>query len=50
MTKLIIIRHCEAAGNKYRVFQGHTDSDISEKGKVQLDLLSIRCRNMPMDA
>ena len=45
-TKLIIVRHCEAMGNKDRTFQGHTDSEISEKGKIQLDLLSVRCRNM----
>lgn len=49
-TKLIIVRHCEAEGNKYRTFQGHTDSDISDKGKIQLDLLSVRCRNMHIDA
>ncbi len=50
ITKLIIVRHCEAEGNKYRTFQGHTDSDISDKGKIQLDLLSVRCRNMHIDA
>lgn len=49
-TKLIIVRHCEAEGNKYRTFQGHTDSEISDKGKIQLDLLSVRCRNMHIDA
>ena len=49
-TKLIIVRHCEAAGNKDRTFQGHTDSEISDKGKIQLDLLSVRCRNMHIDA
>lgn len=49
-TRLIIVRHCEAAGNKYRTFQGHTDSEISDKGKIQLDLLSVRCRNMRIDA
>ena len=46
MTKLVIVRHAEAEGNYKRLFQGHFDADISEKGKKQLDLLSIRCRNM----
>ena len=50
MTRIILIRHCEAMGNSLRVFQGHTDADISENGKTQLDLLSVRCRNMPIDA
>ena len=50
MTRVIIVRHCEAEGNKARVFQGHTDADVSENGRVQLELLSVRCRNMHMDA
>ena len=37
-------------GNFHRVFQGHTDADITENGKTQLDLLAIRCRNMKIDA
>ena len=31
MTRIILIRHCEAEGNIKRVFQGHTDADISEE-------------------
>ena len=50
MTRIILVRHCEAEGNFKRVFQGHTDSDISENGKKQLALLSLRCRNMKIDA
>ena len=50
MTRIILIRHCEAEGNHKRVFQGHTDADISENGKIQLELLSLRCRNMEIDA
>lgn len=49
VTKVLVIRHCEAAGNTNRVFQGHTDSPISENGQKQLDLLKIRCRNLPID-
>ena len=50
MTRIILIRHCEAEGNIKRVFQGHTDADISENGRKQLDLLRLRCRNMQIDA
>ena len=31
------------------VFQGHSDAAISEKGKKQLALLALRCRNMKRD-
>lgn len=50
MTRIILVRHCEAQGNTLGVFQGHTDSDISGNGAAQLDLLGVRCRNMPIDA
>lgn len=43
------MRHCEARGNTDGVFQGHSDCEISDRGYIQLDLLSIRCRNMPID-
>lgn len=50
MTRIILVRHCEAEGNTNGVFQGHSDCDISGSGETQLDLLGIRCRNMPIDA
>lgn len=50
MTKITLIRHCEAMGNYHRVFQGMTDAEISENGKKQLELLSVRCRNMDFAA
>lgn len=50
MTRILLVRHCEAFGNTQGVFQGHTDCGISGNGEVQLDLLSVRCRNMPIDA
>ncbi|HIS70302.1 MAG TPA: histidine phosphatase family protein [Candidatus Gallacutalibacter stercoravium] len=49
-TRIVLIRHCEAEGNKNRVFQGHTDAQVSENGKKQLELLALRCRNMPFEA
>lgn len=48
-TKLYIIRHCEARGNIDRIFQGHTDSDISENGLRQLERLSERFRQIKID-
>jgi probable phosphoglycerate mutase len=50
MTRIILVRHCEAEGNTNGVFQGHSDCDISGSGQTQLDLLGVRCRNMPIDA
>ena len=49
MTTILLVRHCEAFGNKMRVFQGHTDSEISENGKLQLQFLALRCRNMNIE-
>lgn len=50
MTRIILVRHCEAQGNTLGVFQGSTDCDISGHGETQLDLLSLRLRNTPIDA
>lgn len=45
-TRLLLVRHAEAEGNFTRRFQGHIDTPLSEKGKKQIDLLALRCRNM----
>jgi broad specificity phosphatase PhoE len=50
MTRIILVRHCEALGNTKGLFQGHTDCDISGNGTTQLELLGVRCRNMPIEA
>lgn len=50
MTRIYLIRHCEAMGNCRRVFQGHTDADVSENGLRQLEKLSERCRGWHFDA
>jgi len=50
LTKVYIIRHCEARGNIDRVFHGLTDSDISENGRKQLDCLSERFKNIELSA
>lgn len=50
MTKIYVIRHCEAEGNQKRIFQGRVDLDISELGKVQLDFLQKRFEGVKLDA
>ena len=50
MTKIILVRHCESQGNTSGKLQGRTDCDVSGNGAIQLDLLSIRLRNVPIDA
>lgn len=50
MTRIYLIRHCEAEGNIKRIFHGHYDSDISENGRRQLEQLSERCRSLHFDA
>ena len=37
MTKLIIVRHCQALGNLERFFQGKIDSDITPRGQKQIE-------------
>ena len=50
MTRIYFIRHCEAAGNALRIFQGSTDCDITETGAKQLEFLSKRFKDIPLDA
>lgn len=50
MTRLILVRHCEAEGNTKGVLQGRTDSDVSGNSAVQLELVSLRLRNEPIAA
>jgi len=49
MTKIYLIRHCEAQGNHRRVFQGHINTDITELGAKQLDILAERFRDIHID-
>lgn len=49
MTKIYLIRHCEAMGNVLRVFQGSSDLDISELGAAQLKFLKNRFENIHLD-
>lgn len=47
---MYLVRHAEAQGNILEFFQGHTDCDVTEKGLKQLDMLSLRFRNVDFDA
>lgn len=49
MTRLYIVRHCEAMGNINRIFHGITDSKISERGVEQLKFLSERFKDIKID-
>ena len=49
MTKVYIVRHCEAIGNVKRIFQGSTNLDISETGAMQLEYLKKRFADIPLD-
>ena len=49
MTRIYIVRHCEAMGNVKRIFQGSTDLDISELGAKQLEYLKKRFQNVYLD-
>ncbi len=50
MTYIYLVRHCEAMGNHKRLFQGSTDSEISEIGAKQLEYLKDRFKNISIDA
>lgn len=49
MTKLIIVRHCQALGNLERFFQGKIDSDITPIGREQIDATAKFLRNEKID-
>lgn len=50
VTTVYIVRHCEAEGNLLGEFQGSTDCDITEKGKLQLIKLKERLKDIHFDA
>lgn len=49
LTEIYFVRHCEALGNKLRLFQGVSDFDISEMGAKQLEFLKKRFDNIKID-
>jgi Fructose-2,6-bisphosphatase len=50
MTEIYVIRHVQAEGNLYRHMQGHWDGDVTPVGQQQRDALSLRFRDIPVDA
>ena len=50
MTRMYLIRHAEAEGNIYRVFQGQRDTLLTETGNVQTRALAERFRDIHVDA
>jgi probable phosphoglycerate mutase len=50
MTKIYLIRHCEAEGNYYRRIQGHTNGRATARGYKQIDALAERFRDVKIDA
>jgi probable phosphoglycerate mutase len=49
LTKIYLIRHCEAEGNRAKIFQGSTNCDVSERGAKQLEFLSKRFADIHID-
>ena len=49
VTTVYLIRHAEAMGNINETFQGHTDCELSAKGRLQLEQLKERCREMDIE-
>lgn len=50
MTEIFLIRHAQAEGNIYRIMQGHWDGNVTEQGWQQIEALSARFRDIPVDA
>lgn len=50
VTRVYLVRHGEAQGNIDGTFQGHTDCEITEKGKLQLACLKERFKEISFDA
>lgn len=49
-TKFIIERHGESLGNAKRIYLGHTDLDLSEKGKLQAKITAEHLKAEQIDA
>ena len=49
MIRIYFVRHAEAMGNVLEFLQVRTDTEVSEKGKVQLECLAERFRDIPIE-
>ena len=50
MTRIYIVRHAEAEGNLYRRIHGQYDSLVTPLGYRQIEALSRRFQDIPVDA
>lgn len=50
MTRIYLIRHAEAEGNLYRIYQGQRNTLVTEEGKMQIRALAERFRDIHVDA
>ncbi|HCA71195.1 MAG: histidine phosphatase family protein [Oscillospiraceae bacterium] len=50
MVTIYLVRHCAAEGNVDGTYQGRYDSNITELGQKQLELVAMRLRNVPFTA
>ena len=50
MTRIYLVRHCEAEGNTFGLMQGRSDFGISGNAPKQLELVALRLRNVPFTA
>lgn len=49
MTRIYLVRHCQALGNVSKRFQGQTDGDITDIGRHQLECLEARFKGVHVD-
>ena len=49
-TTLILVRHGQSIGNATRVYLGHTNLGLTERGKMQAQLTAERLRDEKIDA
>lgn len=49
VTRIILVRHCEAQGNAEEVFQGHMNGAVTENGLLQLSYLAEKMKAYPFD-
>ncbi len=49
VTRVYLVRHCQTVGNLTGIFQGGIDTEPSERGLQQLELLALRFRNIKLD-
>ena len=47
--RLILVRHAQSQGNEQKLVQGHTDYQLSERGRTEAQLLAQRFKNEQID-